>query len=278
MTPLRQRMLEDMQIRNFSTNTQKLYIGQVRRFADHFGVSPDRLGPKHIREYQAHLVRRGARYGSLHQLGSALRFFYGVTLGRSVIIPEIPLPRRPRKLPVVLSQEEVAAMIAAAHNLKHRVLISTIYACGLRLSEVLNLGVADIDSKRMVLIVEQGKGKKDRLVPLPPQLLELMREYWRAYRPYPWLFEGRGTEPLNRRTAQEICTHAALEAGISKRVSPHILRHSFATHHMEAGTNMRTIQLLLGHRGLQSTAIYTHVARTSLLTASSPFETLPSST
>ena len=262
MTPLRQRMIEDLKIRNYSPRTIKVYVNRVAKFAQYFGQSPDGLGPRHIREFQVFLVQTNpASWTKVNQTVCALRFFYRVCLGKPWMIEHIPFPRQPKKLPVVLSQEEVKALFEATSNLKHRTILMTLYATGLRLSETLALRLQDIDSQRMLIRVRHGKGAKDRYVPLPETLLEDLRRYWRFYRPGYWLFPS--TDPrraLSASTVQKSCARAARKAGLRKQVSPHTLRHSFATHHLEAGTNLKTIQVLLGHRRLDTTSIYLHVA------------------
>ena len=275
MSELRQRMLDDMRIRNFSPHTQAAYIRYVRRFAKHFGVSPDRLGAQHVREFQIHLLNNGAGSSTLTNLCAALRFFYEVTLRRPRVVTFIPYPKKPRKLPLVLSLEEIQAMLEATGNLKHRTIMSLLYAAGLRVAELTSLKLEDIDSKRMVIVVRQGKSRKDRLVPLAPALLTLLREYWRKYRPASWLFPGQmQTNRLTTRSVVRLCVQAAARAGVKRRVSPHVFRHSFATHLLEAGVDLRVIQMLLGHRSLGTTAIYMHVATGKLQGIESPFEKL----
>ena len=262
MTPLRQRMIEDLTIRNYSPRTIDIYVDRIAKFAQHFGQSPDRLGPAHIREFQVFLVEtKQASWTQYNQSVCALRFFYRVCLGKNAMIKHIPFPKQPKRLPVVLSREEVQRLFEALSNLKHRTILMTLYATGLRVSEALALQLPDIDSARMVLRVRQGKGRKDRYVPLSETLLEHLRRYWRYYRPGLWLFPS--TDPrraLTASTVQRVCAKAARKAGLSKRVTPHTLRHSFATHHLEAGTNLKTIQVLLGHRHLNTTSLYLHVA------------------
>lgn len=278
MTALRERMRDDMRIRNYSPHTQTCYISHVRRFAEHFKISPDKLGPQHIREYQAYLLNQGASHDTLNNLGSALRFFYKITLRRPLMIDHIPLPKRSRKLPTVLSRKEVARLLEALPNLKHRAMLNVLYGCGLRVSELVNLQIPDIDSERMFVIVRQGKGKKDRMVPLSARLLEVLREYWRAYQPKPWLFPGLpASRPITNRSVLRVCRNAAEKAGIEhKNVTPHTFRHSFATHLLESGTNVRAIQLLLGHSSLGTTAHYTHVSQADGLCTASPLDDLPS--
>ena len=279
MTALRQKMLDDLQLRNYSDRTIKAYLRCVSQFAQHFGKSPDQLGPPHIREYQLYLIKqKQCSWAVFNQTVCALRFFYSTTLGCKEMIEEIPYPRFEKRLPVVLSQTEVAALLQAVNNVKHRALLTTLYATGLRVSEVTNLVVTDIDSNRMVVQVRQGKGRKDRFVMLSPNLLTLLRQYWKVYQPRHWLFPGRNPDrPINDATAYRICQQAARAAKLSKSVSPHCLRHSFATHLLEAGTDLRTIQLLLGHRNLKTTAVYLHVSTLALRSTTSPLDLLGAS-
>ena len=215
MTTLREKMLEDMQIRRLAPATQRYYVRHVREFAEYFARRPDKLGPDHVREYEAHLLREGASYHTLRNFGCALRFLYKVTLRRPLMVEYIPLPKKARKLPTVLSPSEVARLLRSARNLKHRTLLSVACGGGLRVSEVVGLRVTDIDSDRMVITVRQGKGQKDRMVPLSPRMLDLLREYWRAYRPASWLFPGKpASRALTRRSAHRICVRAAELAGI----------------------------------------------------------------
>ena len=276
MTALRERMLNDMRIRNLSPETQRQYVGYIRRFAQYFGQSPDRLRAKHVHEFQVHLLNDGASPSTMSHVACALRFLYRVTLKRNDMVTWIPFPKKPKKLPGVLSTDEVRRILASTSNLKHRTILTCCYAAGLRVSEVTRLQLDDIDSQRMMIYVRQAKGQKDRHVMLSAKLLDLLREYWRAYRPTPWLFPNRTGEPLTRRSVHKVCSRAAAKAGVKKRVSPHVLRHAFATHLLEAGTNIRAIQLLLGHRSLMSTQYYTHVAKTDLLATQSPYESLGS--
>lgn len=276
MTPLRQRMLDDMRVRNLATRTQEAYLWQVSRFAAHFHASPDTLGLPQIREYLAFLVREqhvGVSY--LIQAVAALRFLYLITLDKDWKITSIPVPKQPRTLPVVLSPDEVAQFLSAIRSLKHRAILVTAYATGLRVSEVTHLRVADVDSSRMVIRVRAGKGAKDRYVMLSPHLLELLRAYWKAARPSGWLFPGRDPDRPITVTAVEIaCRKTAESAGLTKRVTPRTLRHTFATHMLEGGADVRTIQLLLGHRSLATTARYTHVSRASVCANASPLDRL----
>ena len=277
MTPLRQRMLQDMGIRNLALNTQLAYVQQIRAFARHFDCSPEALGPEQVRTYQVHLIEeRKLAAGSLSVVAAALRFLYKITLRRAWNDDDIPMPKRPLKLPIVLSPEEVVRFLACVASNKHRAILTTIYASGLRVSEAVALRPADIDSARMVLRVDQGKGRKDRYVMLSPRLLELLRDYWRIERPKPWLFPGDGADHhITKNAVEQACQKAHRAAGIDKPVTPHSLRHAFATHLLEAGTDVRRIQLLLGHRSLATTSRYLKVATSSLCATVSPFDQLP---
>jgi len=280
MSNLRQRMLEDMRIRNLSGNTQKRYLDRVAAFANYFGKSPEQLGPEDVRAYQLYLIQ-GKRLSasSLNVTVCALRFLYGTTLGRKWEIERIRLPRREKKLPVVLSPDEVAQFFQAIRSVKYRAVLMTAYAAGLRVSEVSRLKVSDIDSRRMAIRVEQGKFRKDRYVMLSPKLLAVLREYWRVYRPKYWLFPGRETNsPISPKTVRQVCREAWPACGLKKRVTPHCLRHSFATHLLEAGRDLRTIQVLLGHKSPASTARYTHIAIGGIHKTPSPLDSLPDPT
>jgi integrase/recombinase XerD len=275
-TPLRQRMTEDLRIRNRSARTIKTYIGQVAKFAQHFKKSPELLGPEEIRQYQVYLVHeRRVSWSHFNQAVCALRFLYHHTLRREWAITHIPFPRQPKKLPVVLSQSEVQRFLEAIRKLKYRAILMTAYAAGLRLSEVTQLQVSDIDSQRQTIRVRQGKGQKDRYVMLSPTLLELLRVYWRVERPRTWLFPGHTPEtPISVTSVQRVCHRAGVDAGLSKRVTVRMLRHCFATHLLEAGVNVRVIQTLLGHRSLSTTQRYTHVSTQTVRATPSPLELL----
>ena len=256
---------------------ERLYIDQVARFARYFGKSPEHLGPEHVRTYQVYLIhQKHASSSALQQTVCALRFLYRNTLGKEWALPYIPTPRREKKLPVVLSQEEVSRFLDNLPNLKHRALIMTAYATGMRVSEVVSLRAADIESDRMMIRVEQGKGRKDRYVMLSPHLLDLLRAYWKVARPSDWLFPGQraGTHLTSKRVHQ-VCVRASAAARLTKRATLRALRHSFATHLLEAGTNIRVIQILLGHRSLRTTARYTHVSRDTICSTPSPLDLLP---
>ena len=259
MTPLRQRMIEDMQVRNLSANTQASYLQQVSLFACHFNKSPRLLGPEDIRIYQLYLTNeKKAATGSIHIAIAALRFLYKVTLKKEWSFAEvIPLPRKPQKLPVVLSPEEVLHFLSCVQRGKHRVILTTCYAAGLRISEAVQLRPNAIDSRRMVIRVELGKGGKDRYVMLSAKLLDILRSYWRATRPKEWLFPGglQG-QPITRSAVEDACQKAHHLSALSKPVTPHSLRHAFAVYLLESGTDVRTIQLLLGHRSPSTTARY----------------------
>lgn len=275
MTALRQRMLDDMRIRNLSPKTQVSYIRYVRRFAEHFGCSPDRLTAEHVRSYLLHLINDGVGEGVLVNTVCALRFFYHVTLRRSwsLTARDIPFPKQKKKLPVVLSRDETQRILVSLSNLKHRTILATLYDCGLRVSELLALAPEDIDSSRMLIHVRLGKGSKDRYVPLSTRLLELLRQYWREYRPSSHVFEGaRAGHPMTGKQISTICEKAAKAAGVGKHVTPHTFRHSFATHLLEAGTDLRILQRLLGHAGLNATARYLHVAENYLEVAKTPLQ------
>jgi integrase/recombinase XerD len=275
MSPLRRRMIEDMTVRNLSRETQDAYVRSVAKLSKHFGCSPDRLGLEDIRAYQVYLTSQGVSWSTLKQAVCAFRFFYGVTLGRTDLPVRIPYPRSPRKLPVVLGSEEVVQFLEAVRSLKARVALTTAYAAGLRLAEVAALQVSNIDSQRMVLRIERGKGGYARQALLPVQLLTILRAYWRIERPATWLFPGRNPQhSISCKTLGEACRMARESARLSKRVTPHTLRHSFATHLLESGTDIRIIQVLLGHRHLSTTALYTQVATTTIASTQSPLDRL----
>jgi len=276
ISPLRRRMIEDMTVRNLSPTTQGSYIHNVKKFRLHFGRSPDCLGLEDVRAYQVHLVSRGIAWATLNQVVSSLRFFYGVTLGRKDLPERIPYARRRKTVPVILSPEEVAAFLEAVESRRDRVALTTAYATGLRASEVLALRIHDIDSSRMVILVANGKGGKQRYVMLSPTLLGILRAYWDIERPrHPWLFPGLGGEkPLDRCSLNAACTAAVEAAGLRKRATVHALRHAFATHLHEQGTDIRIIQALLGHNQLSTTARYVNVSTSTIAAAQSPLEHL----
>ena len=275
MSALRRRMIDDMTLRNLSPATQRSYLHAVTKFSRHFDCPPDRLGLEDVRSFQVHLVSQGISWPALNQIVCALRFFYGVTLDRAEIPERIVYARTPRKLPSILSADEVVRFLEAVPSLKTRVALTTAYAAGLRASEAVSLQVADIDSDRMVLQVRHGKGAKDRTVMLSAALLAILRSYWRLARPTPWLFPGRSPEkPIDVQVLHAACRSATKAAGLTKRVSVHTLRHSFATHLLESGTDIRIIQVLLGHSNLSTTARYTHVATATIARTQSPLDRL----
>ena len=275
ISPLRHRMIEDMTVRNLSPATQRSYIHAVSKFSRFFGSSPDRLDLEDVRQFQVYLVSQGISWPALNQTVCALRFFYGVTLNRDEMPERIPYARQPRKLPVVLSADEVVQFLEAVPSLKTRAALTAAYAAGLRASEAVNLKVRDIDSGRMLIRVEHGKGGKDRYVMLSAQLLGILRAYWKLARPGGWLFPGRDPDrPLNVQVLHSACRSAAAAAGLSKRVTVHTLRHSFATHLLENGTDIRIIQVLLGHSNLSSTTRYAHVSSGLIGRTPSPLDRL----
>ncbi len=278
MTSLRQRMLEDLRIRNYSPHTVRCYIRFVAEFAKHFNKPPDQLGSEEIRTWQLHLLNeRRVKLSTYIQADCSLRFFYQNTLHRNVEIERIPLPRYEKKLPVILSKDEVKALLEAPRNLKHRAILATMYGAGLRVSEVASLKVSDLDRQRRVIWVRGGKGHKDRQVMLAEPLREVLAAYWRWKRPTDWLFPGRypGT-PIDRTSIFGACKKAASRAGITKSVHPHSLRHAFATHLLDEGVNLLVIQALLGHAHLKTTARYLHLSDTAIRSTRSPLETLGS--
>jgi len=275
VSPLRRRMIDDMTLRNLSPATQRSYLHAVTKFSRYFGRSPDRLGLEDVRAFQVYLVSQGISWPALNQTVCALRFFYGVTLDRAEIPERIAYARTPRKLPAILSADEVVRFLEAVASLKARTALTTAYAAGLRASEAVSLKVADIDSERMVIQVHHGKGAKDRTVMLSPQLLRILRTYWRLARPGEWLFPGRSPDKLiDVQVLHASCRSATKAAGLVKHVSVHTLRHSFATHLLESGVDIRIIQVLLGHNNLSTTARYTHVATTTIAATQSPLDRL----
>ena len=276
MTPLRRRMIEDMTLRNFTLQTIQSYVWCVARFARYFNRSPEHLGPEHVRAYLLHLVQeQRVSFSHYKQVRSALRFLYRVTLDRGDVPDGIPPVKQPRTLPVVLSPDEVARFFAAVRNIKHRTILMTAYAAGLRISEVAQLQATDIDSQRMVIRLRNGKGRKDRYVMLSPRLLEILRAYYRAVRPGDILFPGAiPGRPITTASVQKVCQRARRAAGMAKNITAHTMRHSFATHLLEAGTDLRTIQVLMGHRSFSTTARYLHVATASLPSVKSPLDRL----
>ena len=282
ISPLRQRMLDDMHMRKLADKTQSQYIRAVRRLTQYLGRSPGTATAEDLRKFQLHLVNEGVSPGTLNITITGLRFFFEITLGNPALMVKMKSVQEPRTLPVILSREEVARLIAGAENLKHQTALSVAYGAGLRAGEIVALKVSDIDSTRMTLRVEQGKGRKDRYAMLSPSLLERLRLWWKSARAQGkmlddgWLFPGmHPIEPLSTRQLNRAVHSAALNAGISKRVSMHSLRHAFATHLLEQKVDIRIIQVLLGHRKLGTTALYTQVATDVLREVVSPIELLP---
>lgn len=279
MTRLRKMMLEELGRRNYSAGTTRNYLRVVERFAQHFHRSPDKLGPDHLRSYQAYLLReRKLCPGSVENHVAALRFFFVRTLHRHEFREFLPYPKSPRKLPDILSPEEVARLINASSSLFQRTLLMVLYGTGMRRSELVRVKIAHIDSQRMIIHVVDGKGHKDRDLPLSPTLLENLRVYWRWLKPRTYLFPSRchrdHEQPISDKIVWLACTQAAKRAGIRKRVSPHLVRHAWATHLLEAGTDLRTIQLLLGHEDLEVTARYLHLSAQHLQKVTNPVEGL----
>ncbi len=280
MTRLRKMMLEELQRRNYSAITTRNYLRVVADFAKYFGTSPDKLGPNELRTYQAYLLtERKLTPGTVVNRVAALRFFFVKTLKRHQFRDFLPYPQDRRRLPTVLSREEVSRLINAAGTLFRRTLLMTLYATGMRRSELARLKVSDIDSQRMIIRVVEGKGGKDRDLPLSPTLLETLREYWRWRKPRLYLFPTRNRQrrldqPISDKTVWIACSEAARQAGIRKRVTPHTLRHSWATHLLEAGTDLRTIQVLLGHGDLETTAQYLHLSQRHLQAVTNPLDSL----
>ena len=276
MNPLRRRMLDDLRVRNYSERTQTAYVSWVAKLARHFNRSPDRLGAEEVRIFQLHLVNQNASWSTFNQAVCAFRFFYGTTLGREVAIQRLSYAKKPRRLPVVLSRDEVAQLLDAVTNDKHRAALSTMYAAGLRLSETIHLRPADIDASRKLIHVRKAKGQKERCTMLSDPLLQRLREYWKNERPRVYLFPGKTADRcIDPTSIQKACRQARLVARIKKPAHCHALRHSFATHLLEAGTDLRTIQYLLGHGSLSTTAIYLHVASKAIESTRSPFDLLP---
>jgi integrase/recombinase XerD len=276
MTPLQQRMIEDMTVRGLVPSTQRVYLRAVRDLTAYYKRRPDTLSTRDIQRYLLMLhEERGLTYSTCNTIVHGLRFFYGTTLGRSAMHFVIPLAKEPSTLPIILSRHDIRQLVAAAESLRDQTLLKVTYNAGLRASEVVHLKIAHIDSHRMCLRVEQGKRQKDREALLSPDLLQALRAYWRVYRPAPWLFPGRdGTQPLALKTAYLIFQRAKDRAGIVKPGGLHLLRHAFATHLLEAGVDLHTIQRLMGHTSIQTTLRYLHVARRHLLQTPSPLELL----
>jgi integrase/recombinase XerD len=275
ITPLRQRMIDDMSMRHIGKKTQQSYIRSVKNLAIFLKRSPDTASHEDLRLFQLHLSEQGLGTPTINSTVSALRFFFTVTLDRAEAVRHLAFVHEPRKLPLVLSPEEVARFLEAAPGIKYKAALSVAYGAGLRISEVVALKVSDIDSKRMMLRVEQGKGRKDRYAMLSPVLLDLLRDWWRIARPTAWFFPGRDpVQPMSTRQLTRACHAAADMAEIKKRVTPHTLRHSFATHLLEQNVDIRVIQVLLGHSKLETTALYTRIATNTIRAVMSPLDRL----
>jgi len=279
MTPLRQRMLEELQRRNYSQSTIDSYILSVKEFAEYCQKSPASLGAEDVRRYQLYLINeKKLAPHTVKARMSALRFFYWKTLKRrDLYFDDLPIPKAPMKLPVVLSLGEVTRLIEAASSLMHRTILIVLYATGIRRAELTKLKVSDIDSQLMVIHIRAGKGQRDRDLPMTPKLLKALREYWRRARPRVYLFPspyGDGEEPISPKTVYHACREAAVRSGLTKRIGPHTLRHTFATHHLDAGTDLRTIQLLLGHADLKNTMVYLHLSQRHMRMAANPLDQL----
>jgi integrase/recombinase XerD len=280
VTHCRQIMLEELQRRNFAPTTIRSYLYAVERFARHFKCRPDRLNHTHLRSYQAHLLRTGQLQPKTVRLHvSALRFFFVKTLRRRYLLDDTPYPKAPQRLPSILSVEEMARLIEAADGLYHRTMVMMLYSTGMRSAELLQLQVADIDSRRMLIHIRQGKGGRDRYVPLSPTLLATLRVYYRWMRPQTWLFPGtvhnwRADKPITKRVLWNAVVIAATRAGFRRPVSPHLIRHSYATHLLESGADLRTIQLLLGHVNIRHTALYLHLSQKHLQAVANPLDAL----
>lgn len=275
ISPLRQRMIDDMSVRHFGEKTRQDYIRAVKNLTLFLQRSPDTASNEDLRRFQLHLAEQRVGAPTINSTVSALRFFFTVTLDRADAVRHLSFVHEPRKLPLVLSPEEVARFLEAAPGIKYKAALSVAYGAGLRISEVVALKVSDIDSKRMMLRVEQGKGRKDRYAMLSPVLLDLLRDWWRIARPTAWLFPGRDpVQPMSTRQLTRACHAAADMAEIKKRVTPHTLRHSFATHLLEQNTDIRVIQVLLGHSKLETTALYTRIATNTIRAVMSPLDRL----
>jgi len=280
MTALRKRMLEELQRRNYSSETTRSYLFAVKDFAGYFGKGPDKLGQEHLRQYQLHLLNdRKLAVETVAGRISALRFFFVKVLRRPYRELDFVYPKHAERLPVILSEEEVARLIESAITSYHRVILMTLYGTGLRRQELCRLKVIDVDSQRMVIHVRQGKGNKDRDVTLSPRLLEVLRAYWKWRKPktylFPSLYRKNPEQPIDSHTVWYAVREAARRAGIKKKVSPHLLRHSWATHLLERGTDLKTIQVLLGHVDLEATTIYLHLSQRHMQAVNNPIEALP---
>jgi integrase/recombinase XerD len=274
-SPIRQRMIEDMRLRNFSPHTQNAYVRAVALFTRHFMLPPETLTADHVREYLLHLVqKRHAAWSTYNQIRCGLQFFFRITLGRNDTFDGVPCARERKRVPVVLSPEELQKLFAVIRNNKHKAMLMTAYGAGLRVSELVSLRVEDLDSSRMVIRVRHGKGQKERYAKLSTHLLSVLRDYYKAYRPSGLLFTSRGGKQMNTVVVGKILAYLGRRAGLGKRVTPHTLRHSYATHMLDAGADLRTIQVLLGHQNIKTTAIYMHVSQAKIAAAPNPLDIL----
>ncbi len=276
MDALKEQMTRDLQLRGITPRIQKKYLREVTNLANYFGKSPEELGEEEVKEYLSYMLEeRKLSRGTYRTYVAGIKFLYRTTLNRAEVVEKIRYPKAQKKLPVVLDLAEVKALLAVTENLKHRALLTITYSAGLRVSETAKLRVTDIDSKRMMVRVQQGKGGKDRYSILSQTALELLRRYWRQYRPKEWLFEGQKGTPMCYTAIRNIFFDAKKRAGITKPASPHTLRHSFATHLIEAGTSLHHVQLLLGHRSPTTTTVYLHVSKMNLAQVCSPLDSIP---
>jgi site-specific recombinase XerD len=276
MTRLRQRLIEDMRLRNMAPETIEGYVRYVAAFARHFGRSPEKLTPEHARRYQLHLLEKKVSWSTFNQSVCALRFFYGTTLGRKDFVTRLPFGKKPKRVPVVLSRDEVLKFLQCILSRKQRMLLTTMYATGMRIGEAVELRVNDIDSRRMTILVSRGKGNKQRLVPLSPKLLTELRLFWQTHRNPVWLFPSHEPDRhLSIASVERMCARARVRGGLKRRFSTHALRHTFATELLEAGVDLFSIQKILGHRSLSTTAHYTPVRRSHLQEACKSLDLLP---
>ena len=277
MSTLREQMVADLQLRGITPRTQKEYLREVSNLAKYYNKSPQDLGEKEVKEYLVHMLKdRGISVGTYRTYVAGIKFLYTTTLDRPEVVEKIKYPKSTHKLPEVLDLSEIKALLSVMDNLKHRALLTMTYSAGLRASEVARLRVSDIDSKRMMVRVQQGKGRKDRYSILSKTALECLREYYRQYRPSQWLFEGQSEDThICYTSIRNIFREAKERAGITKPATPHTLRHSFATHLIEAGTSLHHVQLLMGHRSPSTTTVYLHVSRMNLAQVTSPLDTMP---
>ena len=277
MDTLREKMLAELQLRGITPRTQTAYLREIAKLENYFNKSPEELGEEEVKEYLVHMLEdRGLSSGTYKYYAAGIKFLYRTTLNRGEVVEKIKYPKAKIKLPVVLDLSEVRTMLSVMENLKHRAVLTITYSAGLRVSETAHLKVTDIDSKRMMVRVRQGKGGKDRYTILSKTTLECLREYWRAYRPKDWLFEGQKEgSHICYTSIRNIFVEAKERAGITKPVGPHSLRHAFATHLIEAGTSLHHIQLLLGHKSPKTTTVYLHVSKMNLAQVSSPLDSIP---